>query len=418
MDEHERGHPLHHGAAQPRSQRHGAILGRRLSRLPVGVSLCAGLIVFAGGIAAAAVATRTASPPPTEYPSTARTVKGALPIEKLHRADECSKANDHPGQKPYFSLKGSVKVNTNPLVRGAQFTRRIDLVNKKGQPFHVYVSATTDRILTNFLATSRACFEYFTATTFPGPFVDPVRFDVLLVSAASSATQRTQAQLAAVRDALVAAGNPGSVNDIVTKLGGNSVSVVGSATAASSAALAAKVASGELTASEVSALNVTGIVAALAALPGAPFVTAAGDKPSSSAELAARLKTQKGGAVVVGAVPDKVKDKQIVIWFALDPTFSIGTGLLHSYVAQCRESAWVEVYSISGAERLRFWRQSPYYVNVGTRTASSANQDVKLAHSSKPYKRGYDTDVYGVSGGQYSIYGGYTWVRGTGGGCP
>jgi len=393
-------------------------MGRRLSRFPVGVSLCAGLIVFLGGIATAAVATRTASPPPTEYPSTARTVKGAVPIEKLHPADECSKANDHPGQKPYFPLTNSVKVKTNPLVRGAQFTRRIDLFNKKGQPFHVYVSATTDRILTRFLATSRACFEYFTATAFPGPFVDPVRFDAILVSAATASTQRTQAQLAVTRDALVASGNPGSVNDIVAKLGANSASVVSNAAAASSSALAAKVASGELTASEVALLDVPSIVASLAALPGAPFVSAAGDKPSSSGGLAAQLKTQKGGAVIIGAVPDKVKEKRIVIWFALDPTFSIATGALHSYVAQCRASAWVEVYSISGAERLRFWRQDPYYYNVGTRTASSANQDVSLSHSSNPNKRGYDTSVYGISGGKYSIYGGYTWQLGTGGGCP
>lgn len=69
----------------------------------------------------------------------------------------------------------------------------------------------------------------------------------------------------------------------------------------------------------------------------------------------------------------------------------------------------------------KFWRQSPYYYYyyyyVGAKTASPVTPNVKLAHSSYPKWRGYDTSVYGVNSGKYSIYGGYPWNLGTGGGC-
>ena len=62
----------------------------------------------------------------------------------------------------------------------------------------------------------------------------------------------------------------------------------------------------------------------------------------------------------------------------------------------------------------KFWRQSPYYYYyyVGAKTASPVTPNVKLAHSSYPKWRGYDTSVYGVNSGKYSIYGG---TRGTSG---
>ena len=127
--------------------------------------------------------------------------------------------------------------------------------------------------------------------------------------------------------------------------------------------------------------------------------------------------TDQRGMVIVAAVPVNPPKRRLVIWFAFDPTFGIGTGKTHHYLAQHRQSAWVEIHSSSGSEQLKFWRQSPYYLNLGAKTASGSTPNVKLMHSSAPNTRWYDTSVYGVSAGTYSIYGGYTWYRGSGGGC-
>jgi hypothetical protein len=130
--------------------------------------------------------------------------------------------------------------------------------------------------------------------------------------------------------------------------------------------------------------------------------------------------TDKRGVVVVGAVPvnPKLQERQLVIWFAFDPTFGIGAGATHNFVAQCRQAQSVEIYSFSGKQTVKFWRQSPYYLNLGQAPADAAHPDSGvLAHSSYPNWRGYDTSVYGNAAGTYSIYGKYTWYKGSGGGC-
>ena len=376
-------------------------------------ALAAGLLALA---LPAATGGTIAVEPPVAYPDELRAVGGGDPLKGVPPPDECSRARDTHGRNPYFSLRRAVAA-TNPFLKKAAGSVRIDLVNRKQQRFSVYVSASTPAMVKRFVATSRACFEYFETDKGPGKTVEPVQFAGLLVKYAVADTGKSQSTLATARDSLVAAGSPAALNDVVTQAGGHPDVVVDKAAAAASAALAAKVAAGQLTAAEVAALDVHTIVAALAAQPKATFLYPASDIPPTLAKLAAQLAQDERGVVVVGAIPVEPRAKQMVIWFAFDPTFGIGTGATHNYVAQCRRSAWAEVYSYSGAERLNFWRQSPYYLSFPSKTASAATKDVKTGHSSYPNWRGYDTSVYGVNAGQYSIYGGYTWYQGSGGGC-
>jgi hypothetical protein len=345
---------------------------------------------------------------------------GGDPLSSVTPADECSRARDRPGRKDYTPLSSLHQTPAdNPFVTRDKGSVAVDLVNKKNQRFRIYLSATTPAMLKRFIATSSACYEYFPLPKAVGPVVETVQFDALLVQAAVANTAMSTTALAALRDELVASGSPSSLNDVVTRAGGDSAAVDTAAVQSASAALADEVSAGQLTAAEVEALDLPSIVSALAALPQAPFLYPPSDVAIGASQLSAQLLTDKRGVVVIGAVPVNPPPQPIVIWFAFDPTFGINTGQTHDFVAQCRQSDWVEIYSYSGSQRLSFWRQNPYYFFVGQKLANASNPDPgMLMHSSWPDWRGYDTRVYGKAAGQYSIYGGYPyWIKGKGGGC-
>lgn len=421
MDEHTVSRATLDGSAQPGrlGRRAGLRSGvpRLPKRLPVRTALATAVVALAlpavtGGVSSAE--------PPVAYPDTPRAIGGGDPLKDVPKSVECSRAKDRPGRKDYLPLSSLKQAPAdNPFLTRDRGSVAIELQNEKGQRFRIYMSATTPAMLRRFIATSSACFEYFPLAKGPGRMVEPVQFDAALVKAAANNTGRSQTALATLRDGLVAAGGPATLNDVVAQAAGSPVEVIAKASAAASAALDAKVAAGQLSAAEVTALDVPAIMSALATQPKAVFLYPSTDVPSTGSQLSAQVLGDKRGIVVVGAVPvnPPKNEKQLVIWFAFDPTFGIGAGATHHYVAQCRQSSWVGVYSLSGSEQLKFWRQSPYYLYLGAKTASALNKYVQLSHSSTPVWRGYDTSVYGVAAGTYSIYGGYTWYRGSGGGC-
>jgi hypothetical protein len=223
-----------------------------------------------------------AGPPPTPlaYPTTPRSVGGGDPFKAVPPAQECSRTKDRPGRRDYFPLSSLKRTQTdNPFVARDKGSVALDLVNKKGQHFRIHVSATTPAILKRFIATSSACFEYFQLPNPIGPMIEPVQFDAALVQAAVANTGMSQTALAGQRDSLVAAGSPSSLNDVVAHAGGTPATVVSQATASASAALAAKVAAGQLTAAEVAAIGLPGVMTTLAAAPGAPFLYPSSDVP-------------------------------------------------------------------------------------------------------------------------------------------
>ena len=71
---------------------------------------------------------------------------------------ECSPKRDHGPPGPYFQLRKLKKrQGTNPFVKGAPFTTVLTLVNKKGQSFHIYVSAGSAFAVQRFIAATSAC---------------------------------------------------------------------------------------------------------------------------------------------------------------------------------------------------------------------------------------------------------------------
>jgi hypothetical protein len=378
------------------------------------------------GLAALALAIGTGGAAPAQspiaYPVEPREIGGGDPLADVPPPDECSKVRDRPGRLNYFPLSTLKSRNAdNPFVSGDRNSVALDLVNKKEQRFRIYVSATTRTILTNFIATSSACFEMFALPQAPKTLVAPVNFDSVLVAAAASGTGSTQDALAVLRDQLLAAGQPASLDDVVAKAGGDPAAVQAQAVADAKAALDAKVAAGELTAAEVAALVLPTIMADLGSAPGAWFLYRPGEIAASSAQLSKQLLTDKRGVVVVAGVPvSQPPSKLNVVWFAFDPKLSVKNGLTHNFIAQRHVSSSVEIYAWKGAETLKFWRQAPYYLWIGQRMVSAANPSSApaLTHSSSPNTRCYDASVKGTGPAgeysQYSIYGWYVWKLGSG----
>jgi hypothetical protein len=361
-------------------------------------------------------------PPPFAYPLSPQLAGGGDPLRAVPPPRECSPARDRPGRSyvPLASLKQ--RPADNPFVRGDQGSVSLDLTNRKGQVFRIYVSASTRAMVQRFVRTSTACYEAFALPKAPRPGIGPVQFDELLIGAAAAVTGLSPAALAARRDGLMAFGAAGTLDDVLSLEGADPATVVARAAGEAASALAAKVASGELSSTEVAALDPAGIMEQLAALPGAPFLRADRGQPEGAAQLAAQLRSGPGGVVIVGAVAvSKLPARQNVVWFAFDPTFTITAPHTHSFVAQCHKGAWAQIYSWKGSQTVSLKRLSPFSHDFGSSSAyagAAYPYSAQLGETTAPGMRAYDAAVHANTSGRYSIYGAYVWVKGGGGGCP
>jgi hypothetical protein len=380
--------------------------------------------MIAAIVAAIAVPAAAAPPAPLfEYPTDTRAAGGGPdPFKTVPAASDCSAAKDHAagGFTPLSQL--TRRPADNPFVTGDRGSVVAIYVNKKRrQTFKIYLSATTPAILKNFIATSTACLEAFPLSAIPGAVVQPVPLAAILVQDAVKLTGSSQAALATIRDQLVAQGHNGSLGDVITKAGGDPAAVAAAAAPDASAALAAKVTAGDLTSTEVEALNVPGVFETLVALPGAPFLYDPINIPPGTPELSTLLRKDPKGIVVVGTVPvEPMPGKLDVIWYAFDPTFSIANGWKHYFVNQCHPDATAGIYSWQGDQWVALYRMKPSYTLVGQKEANGNHPDTgAIKDSAVPKSPSYDAAVWATAhgGGKYSIYGAYTWVMGSNVAC-
>ena len=155
----------------------------------------AGVVV---ALAFPVVTAGVSSPDPiVAYPENPVAVGGGDPLRGVPRPDECSSKRDRPGRRDYVRLALLKRARAdNPFVTGDNGSIALELRNVKKQLFRLYVSATTPAMVTRFIATSTACYEYFPLAKAPGLVVEAVQFDALLVRAAVIGTGRSQTALA------------------------------------------------------------------------------------------------------------------------------------------------------------------------------------------------------------------------------
>lgn len=375
---------------------------------------------FALGASAAGADTAPAgqlqvAAPITSFPPEPRTTDGTDPFASVTAPNECSPARDTgrgDNYTPLRRLKQQPRLD-NPFVRGESTTVAVELVNRKGQRFRIYISAMTQAPIDAFLQSSSACLERVPVTRRIPSIIEPVRLDVILVGSAVLATGLTQAQLAAVRDALALAG-PVTLELVLSERGADPEAVAVDAATRADAELQAKIAAGELTADEVAAFDTHGAMLALLEELGAPFLFNPAELTMSPGALGTRLKRDPRRALVIGMESIGPIKRTEMVWFAFDPL--INAGAIHAYRARCQRVSSVSITRWAGSVTLAFWRVTTPNP-IGTRTANSDNPSPPgMSHSSWPTYRTYDDNVKGNQDkSDYSVYGG--WVQGTGGGC-
>jgi hypothetical protein len=372
-----------------------------------------GLLPFAALHAAGAVS--FPSPTAWAYPPTPRTATGGDPLAQVAKPVECGPERDGQSSGNYYPLaRLPQRTGVNPSLPTAPFTTVLTLVNQKPQTFNIYVSAGSQAAVAQFISTASACLEAVPLTRRIPDIVQPVQFDSMLIQAAEDETSLTQAELADLRNQFVGDGPP-TFRAVVAEAGADPDSVIADAVQAADAALQDKVASGELSAAEVAAVDTPTVLESLADEPGADFLVSPDELPNTPAGIATRLRGDTTGAVVIATRPaSHLEGKRNIIWFAFDP--KIDEGQAHDYLAQCRTLAEAQIRSWAGKERLRLRRNNDPLEAVGSK-ATAPDFSGKLALNSH-IRRSYDAYVNGLQdGSDYSIYGSQLWLRGKGGGC-
>ena len=139
------------------------------------------------------------------------------------------------------------------------------------------------------------------------------------------------------------AGPAATLADVVTARGVDPDVVIAAAAAAADGELQAKVAAGELTATEVAALNLDAIMTELANQPGAPFLIDPIELPMTPAELGAMLRRDPRRAVVIGMErADGKPTRPEFTWFVFDPT--LAGGATQGYVAHCESYSSTRIH--------------------------------------------------------------------------
>jgi hypothetical protein len=326
---------------------------------------------------------------------------------------ECAPERDGQSSGNYYPLaRLPQRTGINPSLPAAPFTTVLTLVNQKRQTFRIYVSGGSQAAVAQYIATSSACIEAATVTRQIPDAVEPVQFDSLLIQAAEDETNLSQAELAELRDQFVGDGPP-TFRMVVAEAGADPETVIADAAEAADSALQDKVASGELSAAEVAAVDTATIVASLAAEPGADFLFSPDELPNAPSQIAGRLRGDTTGSVVIAMAPAyHLEGKQDIVWFAFDP--KINGDETHEYLAQCRKMATTWIRSWAGKERVRLRRTNDPLEAINT-SATAPETSSKLLLSSH-VRRSYDAYVNGLQDeSDYSIYGGQLWLRGKGG---
>ena len=174
-------------------------------------------LVVACSVSAVAGAAGSAQSPPA-YPPLPRTIGGQDPLAAFTAPVECAPARDRASTADYVPLaRLPQKSGRSPFVKGNAVTVVLDLpLNKKDQRFRLYLSAGSTKALQGFIKTTSACLEAFRLKAHVPIAIEPVEFGALLVAAADQRTDLSQADLAAIRDELAAGGTP-SFRDVLAK---------------------------------------------------------------------------------------------------------------------------------------------------------------------------------------------------------
>jgi hypothetical protein len=392
-----------------------AISPQRLS-LVAGAALVCSLAL----VAARAGAAYIAPPPPIwAYPTTPRAVSGGDPLAALGKPVECAPEKDAQGSGNYYPLVDLPQhPGTNPYVPGAPYTTVLAFQNEKQQRFLIYVSAGTQATIGQYIATTSACLEAFKLPMQMPAVVDPVDFTSILLQAAENETQRSQADLATIRDTLAAdpdSDGPITLRSVLWNLYVDPDTVLAQAVPAANAALQAKVTSGELSAAEVAALDTGSIMTQLMDEPGVDFLFPPDELPPTPADIGNRLQGDTTGTIVVATAPaaHSLHWKHSVIWFAFDP--KISKGKTHDYVTACRRSADAEIRSKAGSERLQLRRFDPETTPESAWVTAGQSKTLVL---NDPTVQRYVSFVKGLQDdSDYSLYGSEGWVKGSGNAC-
>jgi hypothetical protein len=362
------------------------------------------------------------------FPDQPRAADGSDPFRADPRPRECAAAHDRRGRTDYVRLRNlRARRSDNPYALREPLTLALNLTNRKGQRFTIYISAARESTIRAYIAEASVCLESFRSKGAPPAADEPVDLGRRLVEAAVTVTGLTQGQLSDRRDTLATTG-PATLAAVVLDAGGDLDRIVGDALAVIAAELQAKVDAGELTAAEVAAFDARARLTALANEPGAPLLYDPADLPATRAALGEKLRKDPD-SVLIGMRPLARPRRGRVVWYAVDGArrsrraraadgpHNLTTS--HVYIAECRRRAKAWIGVTAGKASVHLWRKSPHFYDVGRRWASSVTGlSSKLIHPSSPGpKRYYDVNVTNLASiaSTYSIYGG--WERGSGKRC-
>jgi hypothetical protein len=432
MDEHTSRHRTANGIARPRwascrRQRPQPLSAGPRPRLPLRRFLILPITATAIAASAALVAAQGGGSISPVFPDEPQADDGSGAFSLRPRPRECRPARDRPGELDYFPLANfRARPAANPYLKGAPVTRAVTFRNRKRQRFTVYISASNVQAVRRYIDDTSVCLEWLRRTGIAPGAVTSVEVARHFVAAATQATGLTEAQLSVRRDALAATGLD-RFADVIANANGDLGAIIDAAAVAIDGELQQLVAAGELDAATVAAFDIRGRLAALATDPGAPFLADPADVPRSRAALVRALREDRRH-VIVALRPHARRRPGMVVWFAADgePTNARAAAgpynitNTHGYIAECRRQAvaWIAVWG--GKASVQLWRQHPFYVNVGTRTASGPDgKTTKLVHPANPANRKYyDVEVKNKKAGgvsRYSIY--EAWDRGSGKRC-
>jgi hypothetical protein len=310
--------------------------------------------------------------------------------------------------------------------------------NNNGQDFIITVEGSDPVLVQDYINTAKAYFiVQNTGGVIPPTDLGLPSLSVILIETAVEYTGLPQEELSIQRDKLVeergVEGIYVTLADVIAMITGDLAivdKVLEVATARAYSEFTAAGISAGLGQPEIDALTSTiyDEIKALMYEPGAPFLFDPILIPQDDGRLRDTLITNPAALLMTMewvSAPKEDTGNLWVIWYSFDPPLvsmpvryatNINAWVTHNYKAKCNYySASAGVTASAGSMTLSFWRMSPNYLFIGSRTA---NVQVNAApgsmwHSSWPNPRSYDISVVGGrNGGTYTLSGG--WIQGSG----
>jgi hypothetical protein len=289
-----------------------------------------------------------------------------------------------------------------PIDSDAGVAFRVTGRNALDQQFSLVFTGPSSELVQQEIAETWVCLEVqpFEAPPEHEPAPD---LDGIVVDALVTESGREPATLAAIRDASTTTGSP-TLADVAAAVGADPVRVRRRATTAARQAYPA-----------VDPALVEQSVAGILAQPDAPSLINPAELPADDAGYDALLR-ESADTIVVDIdvldanLPDEWAGHAIAVSFCFDPR--VNRKGKRYYRARKAVSVAVDLEANFGRMTVYLWRESPHYLKIGSRYASTApggNPRPRELWYSSGATRSYDILVKGwQDGSDYDVYGG--WV--------